>query len=89
MKKAKNNFTYHKISEKEKEEIKKQARHFLEKFGAKLEKIKTPEGHFKQGEGLRDEGDGWKTDDEFRTLMLANAPFTDDDFIVAEKGGWK
>ena len=86
----KNQFTYHEISEKEKQEIKQQAKHLLEKFGSKLEKIKTKHKiGFGKNSGTREEGDGWSTDKEFRDLMLLNAPFTDDDFVVAEKGGWK
>jgi len=84
-----NNFLFHKVSEKEKEEIKKQAKKLLDEFAGKLEKIKTKEGHFENGEGLREEGDGWNTDSDFRDLMLLNAPFVEDDFLVAEKGGWK
>ena len=85
----KSQFTYHKVSEKEQQEIKQQAKHLLEKFGAKLKKIKTKEAHFENNSGLREEGTSWNTDPTFRDLMLLNAPFVDDDFIVAEKGGWK
>ena len=84
-----NNFLFHKVSEKEKKEIKKQAKSLLNEFSKKLEKIKTKESHFKNQEGMRDEGNGWKTDQTFRDLMLLNSPFVEDDFIVAEKGGWK
>jgi hypothetical protein len=80
---------WHEVSDKEKEEIRIDAKQLLEKFGAKLTKIKAPEGHFKNGSGMREDGDGWKTDQEFRDLMLLNAPFVEEDFIVAEKGGWK
>ena len=83
------NFLFHKVSEKEKKEIKKQAKSLLDEFSKKLEKIKTKEAHFSNKDGLRDEGDGWKTDEEFRSTMLTNAPFVEDDFLVAEKGEWK
>ena len=83
------NFLFHKVSEKEKKEIKKQAKSLLDEFSKKLEKIKTKESHFQNKDGLRDESNGWNTDEEFRSTMLANAPFVEDDFIVAEKGGWK
>ena len=84
-----NNFLFHKVSEKEKKEIKKQAKKLLDEFSKKLDKIKTKESHFSNKNKLRDEGDGWKTDEEFRSTMLSNAPFTENDFIVAEKGEWK
>jgi len=82
-------FTYHKVSEKEKEEIKKNAKKLLDTFASKLGKIKAKESHFENNSGLRQEGTGWDTDKEFRDLMFLNAPFVEDEFIVAEKGGWK
>ena len=45
--------------------------------------------HFKKEDGYREEGDGWKTDTEFKSHMLNNAPFVEGDSIVAEKGSWK
>ena len=86
---AKETALWHKISEKEKQEIKKQAKTLLDNFSKKLEKIKTKEEHFSQGSGLREEGDGWKTSEDFRQIIFENAPNVEDDFIVAEKGGWK
>jgi len=80
---------WHRVSEQEKEEIKKNAKKIMDDFGAKLEKISVKEKHFESGEGLRDEGSGWETDAEFRSTMFSNAPNTEDDLILAEKGGWK
>jgi len=80
---------WHKVTNKEKEEIKKEAKKILVEFASKLENIKSPEGHFKNGEGTRAEGDGWTTDQDFRNIMFENAPFKEDDSIVAEKGSWK
>lgn len=87
-----NDFTYHKVSEKEKQEILRKAKKLLDEFSKKLERIKTPEGHFSSSTeltGLRQEGEGWETDPEFRSIMFSNAPFVEDDSIIAEKGGWK
>lgn len=84
-----NNFTYHKVTEKEKEKIKRDSKKLLNEFASKLDKIKAPEGHFENGTGARDEGEGWNTDEEFKSTMLSNAPFVEDDAIVAEKGAWK
>ena len=83
------NFTYHKVTEKEKAQIQKDSKKLLNKFASKLSKIKTPEGHFQNESGTREEGSGWQTDPEFKNTMLANAPFTDKDSIIAEKGTWK
>jgi len=83
------NFTYHKVTDKEKEQIRKDSKKLLNEFASKLSKIKAPEGHFENETGSREEGEGWNTDPEFRRHMLSNAPFVEDDSIVAEKGGWK
>jgi len=82
-------FTWHKVTETEKEEIRKDSKKLLNEFASKLDKIKTKEKHFKNGTGFREEGDGWKTDADFKDLMFLNAPFVEDDHIVAEKGAWK
>jgi len=82
-------FTWHEVSEKEKEQIRRESKKLLNEFALKLSKIKAPEDHFENGKGFRDEGTGWTTDEEFKSTMLSNAPFVKDDAIVAEKGGWK
>ena len=84
-----NDFTWHKVSNKEKKEIKKQAKKLLDDFASEIAKIKIEEKHFENNSGIREEGDGWDTDREFRDIMFSNAPFVEDDFIVAEKGEWK
>ena len=84
-----NDFTWHKVSEKEKEGIKKDSKKLLDNFNSKLAGVKISESHFESGDGTREEGEPWKTDGEFRDLFLLNAPFADKDFIFAEKGGWK
>jgi len=82
-------FTYHKVSEKEREQIKKDSKKLLDTFAKKLETIKAKESHFSNSSGTRQEGEGWNTDQDFHDLTLLNAPFVEDDFLVAEKGGWK
>lgn len=84
-----NEFTHKKVTEKEKEEIKKNSKELLEEFSKKLSKIKKEETHFNKENGKREEGSPWKTEPEFKDLTLLNAPFVEDDFLVAEKGGWK
>jgi len=84
-----NNSLWHKVTEKEKEQIQKDSKKLLNEFASKLSKIKAPEGHYKNEYGTRPEGNGWETDPGFKSTMLANAPFVEDDAIVAEKGGWK
>lgn len=80
------------VSEKQKQEIKKDAKRLLEDFSSKLASVKGVGEHFSfniSEDGQRQEGEPWKTDPLFRDLMFLNAPFVEDDFIVAEKGGWK
>jgi hypothetical protein len=84
-----NNALWHKVTEQEKEEIRKNAKKILDEFASKLEKIKTEEELYEVGEGIREEGSPWKTDQEFRDITFANANLVEDDSIVAEKGAWK
>jgi len=83
------NFTWHEVSNKEKDEIRKNSKKLLNEFANKLTKIKSKGSHFENDSGTRTEGNGWNTDKEFRDLMFLNAPFVEDDHIVAEKAGWK
>lgn len=87
-----NEFAYHKVSENERDQIKKDSKKLLDEFSSKLDRIKTKEGHFFSSvseSGLRDEGKGWETDADFRDVTFCNAPASDEDSIVAEKGGWR
>ena len=85
----KSNSLWHKVTEKEKQQIQRESKKLLNEFASKLSKIKAPEKHFENAAGIRDEGSGWETDQEFRDITLANAPFIEDNSIVAEKGSWK
>ncbi len=77
------------ISEREKEEIKKEAKEILDKFANSLEKVKTKKKELKvQTGGFRKEGAGEETDSDFRKRMFENAPRKDGDFILAEKKKW-
>ena len=87
-----NDFTWHQVSEKEKQNIQEQAKKIMQNFGKKLEKIKVEGKHFSSSNsksGTREQGKPWKTDPDFRDIMMLNAPFVEDDSIVAEKAGWK
>ena len=83
------NALWRKISEKEKAQIKQEAKSLLDEFAKKLTKIKTKETHLENNSGTREEGSGWQTDEEFKNTTLSNAPFTEEGFLVAEKGVWK
>jgi len=81
-------FLFHNISEKEKEDIKKQVQEILDSFSKKLSKI---------------EGNDWESDIErekcereegneplkiSKEVMFKNAPDKSDDFIIAERKKW-
>lgn len=83
---------WHKVSEEEKEEIRKNAKDIMDKFAEKLEKINVKDWHFESSEnpdGLREEGNSWETNEDFRSIIFCNAPYTNNGFFVAEKGAWK
>lgn len=82
-------YTWHQVTEKEKEDIKKDAKKLLDEFSLKISKIKTSEPKPEANENLRQESAGWKTDGDFGELMIDNAPMTENGLIIAEKGGWK
>ncbi len=84
-----NEMAWHKVSESEKEEIKKDAKKLLDDFSKKLKEIKTKEGHLENGNGIREETNPWENDEEFRELMFGNAPYIEGDLVKAEVGGWK
>ncbi len=80
-------FLWHKVSEKEKEEIKQQAKKIVDDFSKKLGKVaKIPEPVIERDEGERAEGNGRVEID--KKIMFENAPEKNDDFIIAEKGKW-
>ena len=83
-------FLWHKVFEKEKQEIKEQAKNIMDGFSRKLSRVdkKISESLIEREEGERVEGNGEKCNEEFRKVMFENAPSKNKDFIVAEKKGW-
>jgi Asp-tRNA(Asn)/Glu-tRNA(Gln) amidotransferase C subunit len=81
-------FLWHKVSEKEKEEIKKQAKEILDDFSKKLGKIELGEGKVIRPNQTRQETKAG-CDSDFKKRFFDNAPKKDGDWIKAEKGGWK
>ena len=84
-------FLWHKVSESEKESIKKQAKAIMDSFSKKLSKIdkKMPEPLIEREKCEREENEGKGCGDFDRRIMFKNAPSKNDDFVVAEKGGWE
>ena len=90
-----NDFLFHEVGEKERLEIKKQAKQIMDSFSKKLSKIdkKIPESLIKREKGEREEDSGkWPEIDTLkgtsRKIMFENAPEKDADFIIAEKKKW-
>ena len=84
-------FLWHKVDEKEAESIKKEAKLILDKFSKSLEKvekeIKDAPG-VQRAKSLREESKV-EHNPEFRKLFFKNAPKTEGDDIIAERGSWK
>jgi len=83
-------FLWHKVSEKEKEDIKNQAKAIMDSFSKKLERInkKTEEPIIEREKGERQEAQGKETNEQFKKAILDNAPEKSKDFIIAERKGW-
>ncbi|MFC1682324.1 hypothetical protein ACFL0X_01775 [Nanoarchaeota archaeon] len=93
-------FLFHEVSEKEREQIKKQAKQIMDDFSSKLSKIgKVKEPLIERDLCMRDESEGTQCDFS-REIMFENAPNTlypkghekgtskNKDFIIAEKKKW-
>ena len=78
------------ITEKQRNEIKLEAKKILDSFASALESVKVKkESVKKQAGGYRKEKNGEKCDEDFRISMFENAPFKEGDCIIAEKKKWK
>ena len=83
-------FLWHKVSEKEKEDIRKQAKSIIDSFSKKLSKIdkEIEEPLIEGGSGQREEGKKGEKSGFSRDIMFENAPDKNKDFIIAEKKEW-
>jgi Asp-tRNA(Asn)/Glu-tRNA(Gln) amidotransferase C subunit len=82
-------YKWHEVSEEEKQKIKENAKKLLDEFSSEIDQIEFKETKKESNENLRKEGSGWKTNEDFREIMMDNAPESDDGLIIAERGGWK
>ena len=83
-------FLWHKVSEKEKKEIKEQAKSILDNFSSKLSEINknVAEPIIERNEFERIEETGKCGDEDFRKIMFENALTKNNDFIIGEKKSW-
>ena len=82
-------FLWHNISEKEKEEIKKQVQDMLNSFSKKLATLKEKteiDNSIERDESVREEGGS--PADISRKIMFENAPDKNEDSIIGEKKKW-
>ena len=77
------------ITEKQKEEIKREVKKILDDFAFALEKVKAKRERIKKPiGGYRKEETGMERDRDFREKMFANAPSKEGNCIIAEKKKW-
>ena len=83
-------FLWHKVSEKEKEEIRQQAKKIMDNFSRKLGEVKgeIKDSGSEKGDFEREEGKGSRPEID-KKIMLENAPNKNKDSIIAEKGEWE
>lgn len=76
-----------------KELVEKQAKEIIDKFAKALESVEEEANvdfHVERDKFERiEEVEGCETENGFKERILANAPKSDGDSIVAEKGSWK
>ncbi len=83
-------FLFHEVSEKEREEIKAEAKNIMDSFSKKLAKVekKISEPLIERDDFERAEKNSSELDEDFRKRVFDNAPMKNKDFLIAEKKGW-
>lgn len=81
-------FLFRKLSDKDREDIKKQVDSILDSFSKKLSSLKekVDESFIERDEFERAEGG--KAEELSREIIFGNAPDKNKDFIIGEKGKW-
>lgn len=82
-------FLWHKVSKKEQEEIKKEAKKIMDNFAKSLKGVeKTKFKGVERSQQLRKEAKVF-CDPEFKNLFFDNVPKKEGNWVKAEKGKWK
>ncbi|MEA3329962.1 MAG: hypothetical protein U9Q06_04435 [Nanoarchaeota archaeon] len=77
------------LSEKEKVQIKEDAKKLILEFGGRIDSLEEREETFVERDvEVREEGGKCEINEEFRKIMLENAPKKNQDFIIGERGAW-
>ena len=82
------NFEWHEVSDVERKKIEVEAKALLDSFSKKLDGVDLKEEPSIDRE-VFSRAEGSEALDIDRDIMFGNAPKTNGDFIVVEKGGWK
>lgn len=88
---TKNNFSWHEITENEREDIRKDAKKLMDDFSKTLDSVEELDLNIEiEGQDTRNEGTKkeYEFSHEFKEAILKNAPKKNKDFIIAEKGKW-
>lgn len=84
-------FVWHELSEKDRQDIEKNAKKVLDNFANALKQVdeSSEEANVEREEFSRKENNKeCEADSEFRDIMFENAPIKKGDFIKAEKKKW-
>ncbi len=83
-------FLFKKLSDKDKEDIKKQVDSILDSFSEKLSSLKENVGEIfiERDDFERTENEKEKPCEMDSEIFLGNAPDKNKDFIIGEKGKW-
>jgi len=82
-------FLFRKLSDKDREDVKKQVDSILDSFSKKLSQIgKSAEENFIEREDFERSESDKKSCEINREIMFENAPDKNKDFIIGEKGKW-
>ena len=82
-------YLWRELSDKEKEEIKEQARELVLNFGDTIEQLPDiPESFVERESDSREELAGEEDENLDKEMVLDNAPKTKDGCVMAETGSW-
>lgn len=74
----------------DREEIRDEAKNIMDNFMSSMEGIEVEEEFLLHRDSeWREEGGGRETSQDFKQEFLSNAPSTDGEAILAEKGKWQ
>jgi len=82
-------FLWHKVSKKEQEDIKKEAKEIIDNFSKALKGVEKIEFKGVERDRKLRQETKIECDPEFRKAFFDNAPKKSGDWIKAEKGAWK